>query len=72
MYIEIKKLLLNHKLKEALDKLAEFASSTDNWQIKSEIENLKTTYGFMIQYASQGVKDPDRKNLYNYARMHLH
>ena len=65
MYIEIKKLLLNHKLKEALDKLAEFASSTDNWQIKSEIENLKTTYGFMIQYASQGVKDPDRKNLYN-------
>lgn len=65
MYSEIKKLLLNHKLKEALDKLAEFASSTDNWQIKSEIENLRTTYGFMIQYAAQGVKDPDRKNLYD-------
>lgn len=65
MYNEIKTLLLNHKLKEALEKLEEFASSTDNWYIKSEIENLKTTYGFMIQYAAQGVDDPGRKDLYN-------
>ena len=65
MHIDIKTLLLDHRLKEALDKLTEYASSTDNWQIKSEIENLKTTYGFMIQYAAQGVNDPDRKELYN-------
>lgn len=65
MYIEIKKLLLNHKLGEALEKLTEFASSTDCWQIKLEIENLKTTYGFMLQYAAQGVSDPKRKDLYS-------
>lgn len=65
MYIEIKKLLLDHKFKEALGKLSEFASTTDNWQIKSEIENMKTTYDFMIKYANQGVCDPKRKDLYN-------
>ena len=65
MYNEIKKLLHNHNMNEALEKLTEFASSTDNWQIKSEIENLRTTYGYMIQYAAQGVNDPERKELYN-------
>lgn len=64
MYIEIKKSLLAHKLKEALDKLTEFASTTDNWQIKSEIDNLKTTYSFMLQYAAQGVEDPERNSMY--------
>ena len=73
MYNEIKKLLHNHNMNEALEKLTEFASSTDNWQIKSEIENLKTTYGFMIQYAAQGVNDPDRKKNYitSCSEMHL-
>lgn len=65
MYNEIKKLLHYHNMNEALEKLTEFASSTDNWQIKSEIENLKTTYGYMIQYAAQGVNDPERKDMYN-------
>lgn len=65
MYTEIKKLLLNHKLGEALEKLTESASATDCWQIKSEIDNLKTTYGFMLQYAAQGVNDPERKDLYS-------
>lgn len=65
MYNEIKTMLHNHNLNEALEKLTEFASSTDNWQIKSEIENLKTTYGYMIQYAAQGVNDPERKEMYN-------
>ena len=64
MYNEIKKLLHNHNMNEALEKLTGFASSTDNWQIKSEIENLRTTYGYMIQYAAQGVNDPERKEMY--------
>ena len=62
MHIDIKTLLLDHRLKEALDKLTEYASSTDNWQIKSEIENLKTTYGFMIQYAAQKCICHKRQN----------
>lgn len=65
MHIEIKDLIYKHKLKEALEKLQEYASSTDNWQIKSDIESLKTTYGLMLQYTSQGMNDPKRKEMYN-------
>ena len=64
MYNEIKNLIYSHKLKEALEKLHEYASSTDNWQIKSDIESLKTTYGLMLQYTSQGMNDPERKEMY--------
>lgn len=65
MYKEIKELLHTHKLKEALEKLSEYASPTDNWQMKSDIESLKTTYGFMMQYATQGMNDPERNEMYN-------
>lgn len=64
MYNEIKKLIYSHKLKEALEKLHEYAFSTDNWQIKSDIESLKTTYGLMLQYTGQGMNDPERKKMY--------
>lgn len=64
MYNEIKNLIYSHKLKEALEKLHEYAFSTDNWQIKSDIESLKTTYGLMLQYTSQGMNDPERKEMY--------
>ena len=65
MYREITELLSIHNLKDALNKLSEFAEQTDNWKIKSEIENLKTTYSYMLQYAAQGIQDPSRKDLYN-------
>lgn len=64
MYNEIKNLIYSHKLKEALEKLHEYAFSTDNWQIKSDIESLKTTYGLMLQYTGQGMNDPERKEMY--------
>lgn len=65
MYKDIIESLKEHNLKGALEKLGEFAGQTDNWQMKSEIENLKTTYNYMLQYASQGIQDPSRKNLYD-------
>lgn len=65
MYKDIIELLSKHNLNGALSKLSESAESTDNWQIKSEIENLKTTYSYMLQYASLGIQDPSRMDLYN-------
>ena len=65
MYKEIKELLHTHNLKDALEKLSEYASPTDNCQMKSDIESLKTTYGFMMQYATQGMNDPERNEMYN-------
>ena len=65
MHNEIKELIYNHKLKEAIEKLHDYASSTDDWQIKSDIENIKTTYDLMLQYTSQGMNDPKRNEMYN-------
>lgn len=65
MYRDITELLSKHNLKEALNKLGEFAGQTECWQMKSEIDNLKTTYDYMLQYASQGIQDPSRKDLYS-------
>ena len=57
MYEDIIRLLDNKRLKEALDKLEALVAKAENWEMGSEVERLKTTYGYMLQYASQGVKD---------------
>lgn len=64
MYYDIIKLLKERRLKEALGLLGMLASDSGNWQVKSEVENLKTTYGYMLQYAAQGMKDPERDKMY--------
>ncbi len=64
MYYDIIKLLKGRRLKEAVELLGLLASDSGNWQVKSEVENLKTTYGYMLQYAAQGMKDPERDKMY--------
>lgn len=64
MYKKIADLLSKHKLKNALSELSAYAEQTNNWQIKSETDALRTTYEYMLQYAAQGVDDPSRKDLY--------
>lgn len=64
MYEDIIRLLDNKRLKEALDKLEALVAKAENWEMGSEVERLKTTYGYMLQYASQGVKDPGRNEMY--------
>ena len=64
MYKDIIQLLDQRRLKEAFAQLSSLASETDNWKLTSEVENLQTTYGYMLQYAAQGVDDPDRGKMY--------
>ena len=61
---EIIRLLDNRRLKEALDKLETLVAKTENWQMGSEVERMKTTYGYMLQYAGQGVQDLGRNEMY--------
>lgn len=65
MYNDIIKLLKERRLKEAFELLNLSASDAGNWLIKSEAENLKTTYGYMLQYAAKGMQDPERDKMYN-------
>lgn len=65
MYNDIIKLLKERRLKEAFELLNLSASDAGNWLVKSEVENLKTTYGYMLQYAAKGMQDPERDKMYS-------
>ncbi len=62
---EIIGLLDTYRVKEALEKLAAFATSTAGWQVKDEVEALQTSYRLMLQYTAQGMKDPGKGKLYD-------
>lgn len=62
MYNDIIEFLDNKRLKEALVQLTALAHEADNWQLSSEIESLQTTYSYMLQYAAQGMEDPNATN----------
>ena len=64
MYEDIIRLLDGKRLKEALDSLEVLSRKNENWKVESEVGNLKTTYGYMLQYAAQGVQDPGRDDMY--------
>lgn len=61
---EIIKLLDQYRLKEALVQMAGYAAQTSDWPLKNEIEALQTSYGLMLQYASKGMKDPNKVEIY--------
>lgn len=68
MYNDIIQFLDERRLKEALTQLQALTAETEDWQLQSETENLQTTYGYMLQYAAQGMQDPERGKLYEQLR----
>lgn len=68
--IEISK--LRNKLYEYLDSkqlvlafktLRVMVDDTQKWELSEELNRLTTSYGYMLQYLSQGVLDPQRDNI---------
>lgn len=68
MYNDIIQFLDEHRLKEAFTQLHALTTETEDWSLQSETENLQTTYGYMLQYAAQGMQDPERGKLYEQLR----
>lgn len=58
-------LLESHRLKEALVQIYAIAVQCSNWQLRSDVEALQTTYDLMLQYNAKGMKDPKQKDMYN-------
>ena len=68
MYDEIEyifNLLERHRLKEALVQIYTIATQCSNWQLRTDVEALQTTYDLMLQYNAKGMKDPKQKDMYN-------
>lgn len=61
---DILELLKHFRIKEALTQLQGLCSQTKDWQLRNKIEEIQTAYGYMLQYAAQGMKDPNRESFY--------
>lgn len=61
---DIIRLLNAGRLKEALTQLQAISVQANHWDLHNRIENTLMGYGYMLQYAGQGMDDPNRKTFY--------
>lgn len=64
-YESIIKLIRNRRLKDAIAQLQLLLSKTNNWPLHTSLEEIATSYNYMLQYMVQGSVDPKRNELYN-------
>src|SRR5574344_2019752 len=57
-------LLIESRLKEALNLLGEQINEISDWSVSSRFEELNIAYSYMLQYFGQGIKDDERESLY--------
>ena len=63
-YQHIILLLEQRRLKEAQSQLAAFLWNSSDWTLRNRLEQVQTSYRYMLQYMLQGVNDPERQKLY--------
>lgn len=63
-YIQIVSLLEEKRLKEALFILEEYLEYSNDWSLRTQLEQVTTSYQYMLQYMRVGMKDPERSKLY--------
>lgn len=57
-YKYIVELIEQKRLKEALTQLESFLWQCPDWELRNRLEQLQTSYNFMLQYMKQGIADP--------------
>lgn len=63
-YAHIRTLLEDKRLKEALMQLESLLWQCPDWDLRTRLEQLQTSYKYMLDYMRQGANDPERWNLY--------
>ena len=63
-YDHIAQLLRQKRLKEAQTQLQAFLWNANNWELQNRLEQVQTSYQYMLQYMKQGTEDPERHKLY--------
>ena len=63
-YAYIRTLLEDKRLKEALMQLESLLWQCPDWDLRTRLEQLQTSYKYMLDYMRQGANDPERWNLY--------
>lgn len=63
-YVAIRILIGQKRLKEALVQLEAYLWHISDWSLSTRLEQVQTSYNYMLQYMQQGVTDPERKKLH--------
>lgn len=63
-YAYIRTLLEEKRLKEALMQLESLLWQCPDWDLRTRLEQLQTSYKYMLEYMRQGANDPERWNVY--------
>ena len=63
-YQYILRLIGQKRLKEALTQLESFLWKCPEWSLRTRLEQIQTSYSYMLQYMRLGVEDPERRKLY--------
>lgn len=63
-YAYIRTLLEDKRLKEALMQLESLLWQCPDWNLRTQLEQLQTSYKYMLDYMRQGVNDPERWNVH--------
>ena len=63
-YNQIVSLLEDKRLKEALVQLDAFLYNGNDWSLRNRLEQIQTSYQYMLQDMKLGMKDPERQKLY--------
>ena len=61
----IKELLLQNRLREALELIQVQMSGVTDWSVMSRFEDIDRSYRYMLQYYSQGSPDEHRAQVYH-------
>lgn len=61
----IKGYISEHRLRDAFKLLRSFSAKLGDWRITDKIDHLEESYRMMLNYASQGVVDPQRDEMYD-------
>jgi tetratricopeptide (TPR) repeat protein len=69
LYKRICKSLFSRNLKVAFDQLTLFIEKSQNGEWMDKKRELETTYQYMLQYAVDGINDPEQASIYNQLRI---
>ena len=64
-YQSICHLIKQKRLKEALVQLESYLWQCNKYELQTRLEQLQTSYHYMLQYMKSGVNDLDRNNLHS-------
>ena len=60
----ITSLISEMKLKESFIELTEFIAKTNNWNLQNKLEEIETSYSYMLNYMRQDIADPKRTEMH--------